>query len=120
MIIEEYLIQNLSALLTDTPVYGDVPSPVPRQLVTIEKTGSEERNHIITATVAIQSWSDSRYNAAVLNQKVKQAMQKIAILKEIARIECISDYNYTDNVTQNSSRKNRYQTVFEVTYYERS
>ena len=47
------------------------------EYVLIEKTGSSKKDHISTATIAIQSYSVSLYGAASLNERVKEAMEKI-------------------------------------------
>ena len=45
--------------------------------VLIEKTGGGEENHIKNSTLAIQSFSDSLYNTALLNEKIKELMKQM-------------------------------------------
>lgn len=81
--------------------------------VLIEKVGGGEKNYIQNSTFAIQSFSDSLYNAAVLNEKVKEIMQQIIELDEVSKCSLNSDYNYTNPNT----KEYRYQAVFELTHY---
>jgi len=112
MTIEEYVIAALSKTLT-FPVSGDRPTPMPERFHTVEKTGSREEDHIHTATLAIQSWAESTAAAAMLNDEVKAAMAALIRCPEISRAECETDYNYPDLTT----KKPRYQALFEVIYY---
>lgn len=89
------------------------------EYVLIEKTGSGEEKYIKDATVAIQSYADSLYNAALLNENVKRALLGDGIesygileLDEINQCLLNSDYNYTDTTT----KKYRYQAVFNFNY----
>ena len=70
--VREYLEDKL-----DIPVRMEEEPGLPEEYVLIEKTGSGEENHIASATLAIQSYSGSLYGAASLNERVKEAMEKI-------------------------------------------
>lgn len=110
MNIEEYVIAYLGSVL-DVPVSGDVPEM--DTFITVEKTGSNDSRHIRSATIAVQSWGVSRAAAAALNERVINAMTRIAEKPEICCCDLNTDYNYPD-LTRN---KPRYQAVFEITYY---
>lgn len=110
--IEEFLINYLNGKLA-VEVYGDIPTPMPTRFITVEKTGSSELNYIQQATIAIQSWAETRYEAMVINEMVKNAMKEAVELDEISRSHCRTDYNYTDTTT----KRYRYQAVFEVVFY---
>lgn len=111
-IVLDYLTDTLSV-----PVYMEVPeynpNPNAQTFVVIEKTGSSETNHIYNATFVIQSYSDTLYHAAVLNESVKGAMKNIISLDEVTRCELTGDYPFT----RISTKQPRYQAVFELTHY---
>jgi len=107
-IIKDYLDEQLSV-----PVYYEVPDDAPQRYVTLEKTGSGKSNHINNATFAIQSWAESTYEAAELNELVKEAMDDIVVLDEISRSALNSDYNFTDVTT----KRHRYQAVYDLVFY---
>ena len=86
---------------------------MPKEYVLVEKTGSGKENHIFDATIVVQSFSDTMYRAAILNEKVKAAMENIVALDDITRCDLNTDYNYTDT----SRKKYRYQAVFDITHY---
>lgn len=111
MSIEELTIGYLSDELS-VPVSGDIPHPMPETFVTVEKTGGKRTNHVMTATLAIQSWAGSRADAAALNELVKAAMFSFITQDSISRSELDSDYNYTDEETG----RYRYQAVFDIVY----
>ena len=81
--------------------------------VLIDQTGSSRTNHIITTTFALQSYGDSLYNAMLLNEDVKEAMDGFAELNEVIRVELQTDYNFTDTTT----KQYRWQAVYLITHY---
>lgn len=107
-IILDYLDQELSV-----PVYMERPEEPPAQYVLLEKIGSGKRNHICDATLAVQSYAPSLYEAAELNETVKAVMESAVSLNEICRVSLNSDYNFTDT----AMRAYRYQAVFDITHY---
>lgn len=117
--IEKILFDFLSEALYPTPVYMETPdkSPqtIPSKWVLIEKTSSAQSNKINTATVAIQSYAASLYEAAELNEAVKAAMlddDGLLTLDAVFGVSLNADYNYTD-----TTRKTyRYQAVFDINF----
>ena len=93
-------------------VFMEIPPNPPKTYVRIEKTGSSEEEYIETATFALQSYADSMYEAALLNREVINKMKKMITLDEIFKVKLNSDYNFTDP----STKKYRYQCIFDITY----
>ena len=86
---------------------------MPDQFVLMEKTSGGERNHISSATFAFQSYSKkSLFEAAELNEKLKQAVKSLIELDAIASLKLNTDYNFTDTTT----KEYRYQAVFDFKY----
>lgn len=115
--IETEIIEYLGATL-ELPVYAEVPAsnqnPPADYFIVVEKTGSSRINLINTATIAVQSYAPSLFEAASLNESVKHAM--FDIIKEsdtITRCQINSDYAYTRVET----KQPRYQAVFDITHY---
>ncbi|MCD8207084.1 MAG: hypothetical protein LUD72_04010 [Bacteroidales bacterium] len=106
--ILDYLTGNL-----DIPVLMEVPETPPEKFVVIEKTGSGRENRITTSMLAVQSYAQSMYEAADLNEQVKVLMDGLAILPEVCASRLNSDYNYTNTNTKHY----RYQAVYDVTHY---
>lgn len=80
----------------------------------VEKTAGTLKDHIRSATLAIQSYADTMFEAAALNESVINAMNDIITLDNISASQYVTDYNFTDTDT----KRYRYQAVFTVTYYE--
>lgn len=95
------------------PVFLERQNDFNGEYVLIEKTGSSLKNHIQNSTIAVQSYADTLYKAAVLNDKVKKVILNMIELSEVTKVELNSDYNYTDQQT----KKYRYQAVFDITHY---
>ncbi len=51
----------------------------------------------------------------MLNEEVKQAIEKMVELPSISRVELNSDYNFTDTET----KRYRYQAVVDFIYFEK-
>ena len=64
--------------------YMEEPREKLEEYIVIEKTGSSKNNHIKNATIAIQSYASTLYDASCLNEKVKEAMDQL-----IEKDECI-------------------------------
>lgn len=110
-ILYDFLSQKVSI-----PVKTEIPKMPPAKFYLIEKTGGGETNFIKRATVTIQSYGDSLYDAASLNEIVKEtilAADGLITLDSIVSVKLSSDYNFTDTTT----KKYRYQAVFEIVHY---
>lgn len=103
----DYLSQNLEVF---------VGMEAPEQTtgyVLVDKTGSSRTNHIVTSTVAIQSYGASLYDALLLNAQVVEAMEGFLELDTVTRVELQTDYNYTNTAT----KQYRWQAVYQITHY---
>ena len=113
--IETIILSHLKTALDTTNVYMEVPRDnLPSSFVVVERTGGERANHIDTTTFAVQSYADSLYNAAVLNESVKAAMDSLIEEDEVSKSAYQTDYNFTDTTT----KRYRYQVVYDITHYE--
>ena len=108
VILRDYLNEVL-----EEPVYFSYPDNAPSDFVLIDKTGSGENEQLLSSTFAFQSYSESKYGAIVLNDKVKTAVKNAVVLMEVARVRLNSDYNFPDTVR----KKPRYQAVFDINHY---
>ena len=111
--IEKTILDYLDDRL-DVPVYMERPEGDIGSLVVLEKTGSSVFNHVTSATFAVQSYAASLYDAAILNEDVKNAMDDLISLAEISSSKLNSDYNFTDT----STKDYRYQAVYDIVYNE--
>lgn len=109
--IEKIILDYLNGKL-DVPVYLEKPASVPERYVVFEKTGSSRENFINSATIAIQSYAESMYEAANLNEKVKEAMDSIVSLPSVSKSRLNGDYNFTDT----TKKQYRYQAVYDLTF----
>lgn len=107
-LILDYLNSEGVTSYMEIPEGGGTPP-----FVIIQKTGGGEENRLRHATVAIQSYGASMYDAASLNERIVALMDGFAALPEVASCRLNSDYNYTDT----TKIKYRYQAVFDVVYY---
>lgn len=110
-LIEKIVLDYLNSVL-DVPVYMEKPEDEPMRYVLVEKTGSNEEDYIFVATIAIQSYAESLYQVAVLNEIVKSAMYGIVKLNSIGKAKLNTDYNFTDT----TKKKYRYQAIYDITY----
>lgn len=109
----EKIVLDYLADMVEVPCYMEVPTKMPDEFIVIEKLGSSRTNYLNYASFAIQSYSTSTYKAALLNEKVKEAMFNIVELSEISSSELDGDYLYTDT----SIKRARYQCIFDMHHY---
>lgn len=121
-IIEE-AVRNYLDEQIEEPVYMQEPEVNPNpalpnrqrnSFVVVEKTGGSISQHMIKrATIAVQSYAGTTYDASLLSELVKTVMLNMIVINDICKVELISDYNFP----KTSIRQPRYQAVFEITYY---
>lgn len=112
MIIEKIIINWLNENL-DVKAFAEEPQNPPSSYVLIQKTSNVLNNYVNRSVIVIQSYAESKYKSAMLNEKVKNAMFEIIKLQEITHCKLNNDYDYTDSET----KRYRYQAVFDITYY---
>lgn len=111
-IILDFLNQRLSN--QNIKAYMEMPEGEdPVACVIVEKTGSSVENTLPFATLAIQSYGSSLYNAAQLNETIKSIMEEAVSLNDISKCKLNSDYQFND-VTR---KRYRYQAVFDIWHY---
>lgn len=109
--IEKIVMDYLDRVL-EVPAYLEIPQNPPDRFVIVDKTGSSEENCIYSATLALQSYAKTLYEAAALNEEVKKAMDKMAELDMISSSKLNTDYPFTDT----AKKQYRYQTVYDLVY----
>ena len=109
----EFTVRDFLDDKLDVPVYLVVPKEKPDSYVVVERTGGTETNHITRSTIAVQSYANTLYDAAMLNEKVKETMNILLERDDISAIDLNSDYNFTDTMTH----KHRYQAVFDIVHF---
>ncbi len=109
--IEEIILDYLNDELS-VPTFMEMPEEKPKRFILLEKTGGGSENFINSATIAIKSYAESLYEAAVLNEEVKKTMNNIVVLDSVSSVKLNSDYNYTDT----AKKQYRYQAVYDLFY----
>lgn len=107
-IILDYMKEHASV-----PAHMQKPESPADSYILIEKAGAGRDNHVESSTIAIQSYAKSLYEAAALNEEVKELMESILELDEISSVQLNSDYNFTEL----ARKQYRYQAVFDITHY---
>lgn len=109
----EEIVRNFLKEELGVPLYFEHKVGVSDSFLVIEKIAGRMKNHLKGATVAIQSYAPSLYQAAVLNESVKSAMMGLTVLDAVHGVHLSSDYHFTDWETKSY----RYQAVFVIDYY---
>lgn len=114
-IIEAAVISHLCTKLASADVYAERPKNPPAKYWIIEKTSADEENHILKATIAVQSISAaSLLEAAEMSRDAEQAMRELIEVDGIGKSKLNSAYNFTNPET----KEYRYQAVFDIYYME--
>lgn len=116
--IEETVLNYMKGEL-DVPVmlmYPEIPSedyPVkPERFVVLEKVGAARTNHANTASIAFKSYGPSILAAAALDEEVRETVEKMTEISEVAGVRMTSNYNFTDT----RAHQPRYQCVWDIYY----
>lgn len=108
LMILNYLTDHLSV-----PSFLEHQKNEPKRFIIFEKTSSSKNNYLPSATFAFQSYAESMYEAAKLNNELKEVIENMIELDEISGIRLNSDYNFTDT----EIKRYRYQAVFDINHY---
>ena len=109
----EAILRNYLLSVLSVPVYISVPSDPPESYVSIERTGGGEDEHIRSAMVAVQSYGATQAGAATLHEEVLTKLPQIADGDKVSACDLNAEYDYTDT----STKRYRYQAVFDIVYY---
>lgn len=108
IIVKEYLSKQL-----DIPIVFEHQNNLPKQFILVQKTSGKRENFLNSSTIAIQSYGASMFEAAKLNEKIKNLMYDLITVDEVSKVSLNSDYNHTDFDT----KQYRYQAVFDIHHY---
>lgn len=112
--IETILTNYLGEKITAPVYFGEKPSKKPAEYVVIEKIDSGRINMIDAATFSLFSYSETLYEAAELNAKVKEAMFNIVELPEVSSSKLGGGSQYIDKQTKEYG----YECIFNLYYME--
>lgn len=110
MLIEPILLSYLKTELDIENVYMEMPTPIPAEFVTLEVIDRKKTDHIEAVTVELMSYADSMYKAALLDEKVRDAMDCAVVLDEIMSSKCGGGNNATDT----TNKKYRYRSYYNL------
>lgn len=110
MIIDEIVIEYLSKVL-DEPVFKEKPKNIKRYVL-VQRSGRNEKDKLYNASFIFQSYAESLFEAASLNERVIKAMENMVTLSIVSASKHIDDYEYTNTQT----KEYRYQAIFGVYY----
>jgi MoxR-like ATPase len=108
MVLLEYLPDRLGV-----PVYMEIPADRDEKFVVLKRAGSAKENGLPSTVLALNSYAQSLYEAAQLNEQVKAAMEESVDLNEVSACSLSTDYIFTDT----KSKQYCYQAVFTMTHY---
>ena len=97
----------------EIPVVLEHQPNLPKRYILIEKTSSKRDNLLNSSVIAIQSYAAPLYEAAKLNEKIKEIIDQLVYVDEVSGVRLNSDYNFTDTET----KQYRYQAVFDIKHY---
>lgn len=109
----EVIVREFLAEALDLPVLMEHQADMPKTCIILERTGGRKSNHLKSSVLAVQSYAPSLYEAATLNEKVKETMEQLIVLEAVSGVHLNSDYNFTDTET----KRYRYQAVFDINHY---
>lgn len=81
VIIKKYLDEHL-----DVPSFFEHQKDEPARFIILEKTSGAKQNHLLSSTFAFQSYAESLYEAALLNDKVKQVIEQLDVLPQVSGV----------------------------------
>lgn len=84
MLIEQTVLEYLQEALDMEEVYLEIPREIPETFVVFRVIDRGLSNQINEVTIELSSYADTKYNAAVLDNQVREAMTNIVSLASIS------------------------------------
>lgn len=84
MLIEQTVIEYLQSELNLNEIYPEIPNPIPEKFVILQVVDRKYTDKINSVTVELLSYATSKYEAAVLDENVREAMNDIIKLDNIS------------------------------------
>ena len=109
----EILVKEKLEEALNVPVFLEQPTNKPSKYLLIERKGMGESDHLGGSLFILQSYAESLYDAATLNKEVISEFKNLIYLDEMVSINLNTDYIFTDM----TSKKYRYQALFDVKHY---
>lgn len=109
----ELIVKNYLSTKLEIPIVFEHQQILPKKFILIQKTSGSRENFLNSSTVAIQSYAESMFEAAKLNEKIKNLMYDLITISEVSKVKLNSDYNFTDTET----KRYRYQAIFDIYHY---
>ena len=75
--IEITVKEHLSRMIEGVSVYMETPKDISGKFIVLQLIDREKTNLIDAATIEIRSYADSKYDAAVLDESVRGAMEDL-------------------------------------------
>ena len=111
MIIEKIILDYLTTVLS-VPVKVETPTEDLTEYVVFRLYDRGKENHINSATIEFECYSDSKYNAAVLDEELRVAMENIVVLNEISA----SKFGGGSDDIDSTLKRYRYRSFFNLFY----
>lgn len=109
----ELIVKNYLSTKLEIPIVFEHQINLPKRFILIQKTSGSRENFLNSSTIAIQSYAESMFESAKLNEKIKNLMYDLITVDEVSSVDLNSDYNFTDTET----KQYRYQAIFDIHYY---
>lgn len=109
----ELIVKNYLSTKLEIPIVFEHQKNLPKRFILIQKTSGSRENFLNSSTIAIQSYAESMFESAKLNEKIKNLMYDLITVDEVSSVDLNSDYNFTDTET----KQYRYQAIFDIHYY---
>lgn len=79
MLIEETVKNHLDSYFAELgiSVSLEIPKPMPDKFIVFQKIDSGRTDHIEAATIEIHSYAGNKYDAATLDEQVREAMDEL-------------------------------------------
>lgn len=106
--VQEHLESKL-----DAHVFFEFPKEAPDYLIVLKKEGNPRENLLDSAMIIADSYGPSLLGAAMLNERVKAALDDLVQLPQISSSSRGGDYPFFDT----KNKRYRYQAVQNITHY---
>ena len=109
----ETVLRDYAAAALQVPVFLEIPAAPPARFVVLKRSGAGRERFLENGYLIADSYAESLFEAASLNEKVKSVLDSLDTLDEVGMVQLSADYPVIDT----DNKRYRYQAVYEINHY---
>jgi len=112
VLIEIVILNYLKERLQMQEIYPEMPDKLPNRFITFDIIDRDKQDYINVVTIEFKSYAESQYQAAVLDERLREAIEDMTEVDEIGSVKIGGG----DNGKDTTHKRYRYRCIYNIWY----